>query len=45
MSDWYVCMFWGGMIVFILACFFFACVYASTALDDMKKALGELRHD
>ena len=45
MSEWYACMFWGGMAVFLLACFFFVCLYAASALDDMKKTLEAMKHD
>lgn len=45
MCEWYVCMFWGGAIVFLVACFFFVCLYAASALDDMKSALGVMKHD
>ena len=43
--EWYVCMFWGGAIVFLMACFFFVSVYAASALDDFKQALGAMKHD
>lgn len=44
-SDWYMCMFWGCMIVFLLICFFFVCLYAANSLEDMKKALGVMKND
>ena len=44
-GDWYACMFFGGMTVFLLVSFFFVCLYAASALDDMKKALEVLKHD
>ena len=43
--DWYVCMAFGVVIVFLMACFFFVCLYAASALDDMKSALGVMKHD
>ena len=45
MCEWYVCMFWGAAIVFLVASFFFVSVYAASALDDMKSALGVMKHD
>jgi hypothetical protein len=38
-------MFWGAAIVFLAASFFFVCLYAASALDDMKSALGVMKHD
>jgi hypothetical protein len=45
MCEWHVCMFWGAAIVFLVASFFFVCLYAASALDDMKSALGVMKHD
>lgn len=44
-SDWYVCMAFGIVIVFWMIGFFFVCLYAASALDDMKSALGVMKHD
>lgn len=44
-GDWYLCMFWGAMVVILMTCFFFICLYAASSLDDMKKALEVLKHD
>ncbi|MBR5883348.1 MAG: hypothetical protein IKY97_07765 [Mailhella sp.] len=43
--DWYVCMFFGIVIFFWMIGFFFVCLYAASALDDMKKSLEVMRHD
>lgn len=45
MTEWYECMFWGGVIVFLMVCFVFVSAYAASGLDDLKKVLGEMRHD
>ena len=45
MREWYVYMFLGAVIVLWMAGFFFVCLYAASALDDMKSALGVMKHD
>lgn len=38
-------MVWGGMAVTLLVGFIFVCLYAASALVDLKRAARELKHD
>ena len=44
-NDWLVCIAFGIVIVFWMVGFFFVCLYAASSLDDMKSALGVMKHD
>ena len=45
MTEWYEFMALGGVVIFLTLCFFFVLAYSASALDDMKSALGAMRHD
>ena len=45
MSSVFWCMFWGAMVFVLISAFFWLGLYASTALDDFRKALEVMRHD